>query len=261
MTTPTARALLEARGVEKGFDIPSARRRTVRESALGMLTPRPSEHLSVLAGVDLELRSGEVLGLLGSNGSGKSTLLKILSGIYVADRGIVRRSTRITAILELGVGWNWDLDAIDNVFLIGSVLGLSLREIRHRLDAILAFAEVERFARLELRHFSSGMAARLAYSVAFHAVHEVLVLDEIFAVGDLSFQEKCKQRFRALHANGHSILLVSHDPVIIEEFCTRAVVLEEGRVAFDGAPSAALAHHRRSQDLTPPLRTAASEGA
>ena len=173
---------------------------------------------------------------MGRNGSGKSTLLKVLCGIYPADSGHGDRRRRgITPILELGVGWNPELDAIDNVYLVGSVMGLSLREIRASLDDILAFAELERFARLQLKHYSSGMASRLAYAVAFRAVREVLVLDEIFAVGDAGFRAKCEARYRELHAAGHAVMLVSHDPRVISTFCDRAILMDAGRIVAEGS--------------------------
>ena len=135
---------------------------------------------------------GEALGIMGRNGCGKSTLLKILCGVYAPDSGRVTIRGPITPILELGVGWNPELDAIDNVCLVGAVMGLTLPEIRRRMDEILAFAELERFANLKLKHYSSGMASRLGYAVAFAAVRDVLVLDEIFAVGDAGFRAKCE---------------------------------------------------------------------
>jgi ABC-type polysaccharide/polyol phosphate transport system ATPase subunit len=141
----------------------------------------------------------------------------------------------MTPVLELGTGWNLELDAVDNIYLIGSVMGLSLAEIRRSLDDVLAFAELERFAHLKLAHFSSGMASRLAYSVAFRAVREVLVLDEIFAVGDAGFRQRCEERYRQLHAAGHTMVLVSHDPRIISSFCTRAILLDNGHIVMDGA--------------------------
>jgi ABC-2 type transport system ATP-binding protein len=206
----------------------------VREHALDFFRPRPSERLAVLDAVTLELGRGESLGLMGRNGSGKSTLLKIIAGIYRPDRGSVRVHAPVTPILELGIGWNPDLDAIDNIELLGTVMGMTLRELRAATADILAFADLERFARLELRHYSSGMAARLAYAVAFHAVRDVLILDEIFAVGDAGFRERCQARYRDLHRAGHSMLLVSHEPRTIATFCERALLLERGRIVAAG---------------------------
>ena len=227
-------AVIDARGLSKTFSIPSVRRETVREHALDLFRRRPHETLRVLDAVTFELRRGESLGLMGRNGSGKSTLLKILAGIYAPDGGDVVVRAPVTPILELGVGWNPDLDAIDNIELLGTVMGLTLRELRAATAEILAFADLERFANLELRHFSSGMAARLAYAVAFRAVRDVLILDEIFAVGDAGFKERCQGRYRELHGSGRSMLLVSHEPRTIAAFCTRALLLEGGRIVMDG---------------------------
>jgi ABC-type polysaccharide/polyol phosphate transport system ATPase subunit len=232
-----SRAVIEVADVAKSFLIPSARRTTVREHLFGLLRPPSVERLDVLAGVSFELRAGETLAVMGRNGCGKSTLLKIVAGIYPPDRGSVRLNAAITPILELGVGWNPELDAIDNIYLIGSVLGMSLPEIRAAVDEILAFAELERFANLKLQHYSSGMAARLAYSVAFQAVREVLVLDEIFAVGDAGFKARCEQRYRALARRGHSLLLVTHDARIVNLYCDRALLLDGGRILCEGPPS------------------------
>ncbi len=191
-----ARPVIEVDSLSKSFEIPSVRRETVREHLFGVIEPRRFERMTVLDNVSFDVREGETLGVMGRNGCGKSTLLKILCGIYTADSGEVRVHAGLTPILELGVGWNPELDAIDNIFLIGAVMGLSLRAVESSLGDILAFAEVERFAHLKLKHYSSGMAARLAYAVAFHAVRDVLVLDEIFAVGDAGFKAKCEERYR-----------------------------------------------------------------
>ena len=230
MTPP----VISARAVAKTFTIPSVRRETVREHVLDLFRPRPGEALHVLDGVTFDLHRGESLGLMGRNGSGKSTLLKILSGIYAPGGGEVVVRAAVTPILELGIGWNPDLDAIDNIELLGTVMGLPLRELRRAAPGILAFAGLERFARLELRHYSSGMAARLAYSVAFRAVRDVLILDEVFAVGDAAFKAQCHERYRELHRAGTSMLLVSHEPRTIAAFCTRALLLESGRIILDG---------------------------
>jgi len=232
--------ILEAHGLRKSFSIPSVRRTTVREHILDGWRPRRVEELRVLDGVDFEVARGEAFGIMGRNGSGKSTLLKIVAGIYPADAGAVVVRGSLTPILELGLGFNPELDAIDNVLLLGGVMGLALREIRRLLDEILAFAELERFAGMQLKHFSSGMSARLAYAVAFSAVREVLVLDEIFAVGDAGFRQRCTERCRELHAEGRTVVLVSHDPRVIDAFCGRAILLEGGRVAGSG-PAADIA--------------------
>ncbi|MFL6280525.1 MAG: ABC transporter ATP-binding protein [Vicinamibacterales bacterium] len=226
--------VIQAAAVSKMFTIPSSRRETVREHALDFFRRRPHERLRVLESVSFELRQGESLGLMGRNGSGKSTLLKIVAGIYPADSGRVDVHAAVTPILELGVGWNPDLDAIDNIELLGTVMGMTLKELRGATSEILAFAELEKFAHLELRHYSSGMAARLAYAVAFRAVREVLILDEVFAVGDAGFKERCQQKYRDLHHAGHSMLLVSHEPRTIAAFCDRALLLEGGRIVFAG---------------------------
>ena len=231
-------AIIEVDGVSKAFSIPSVRRDTVREHVLGMLTPRHFERLQVLDDVSFAVERGETLGIMGRNGSGKSTLLKIVCGIYPPDEGRVIARGEVTPILELGVGWNPELDAIDNVYLIGSVMGLSLADIRRSMDEILSFAELERFANLKLKFYSSGMSARLAYAVAFRAVRDVLVLDEIFAVGDAGFKARCQERYEQLHAQGHTVLLVSHDPHIIRSFCKRALLLERGRIVVAGSADA-----------------------
>jgi ABC-2 type transport system ATP-binding protein len=227
-------ALIEVRGVSKAFMIPSAHRETLREHLLGVLEPRRFQRLQVLDGVSFDVRQGEALGIMGRNGCGKSTLLKIISGVYLPDEGRVATPAAITPVLELGVGWNPELDAVDNVLLIGSVMGLTLKEIRRNLDDILAFAELERFANLKLKHYSSGMSQRLGYAVAFKAVREVLVLDEIVAVGDAGFQARCERRYRELMASGHTAIIVTHDPRVMAAFCNRGLLLDGGRVVMEG---------------------------
>lgn len=227
-------SLIEVDGVSKAFLIPSVHRETVREHLLGLLEPRRFQRLQVLDGVSFDVRGGEALGIMGRNGSGKSTLLKILCGVYLPDQGRVNARAEITSILELGVGWNPELDAVDNVLLIGSVMGLTIKEIRRSLDEILAFAELERFANMKLKHYSNGMSERLGYAVAFKAVREILVLDEIFAVGDAGFRARCEARYRELRSTGHTAIIVSHDPRVIAQFCDRALLLDGGKIALEG---------------------------
>ncbi len=237
--------VIEVDAVSKAFRIPTVRRETVREHVLGAFEPRRFERLQVLDRVSFTVERGEALGIMGRNGGGKSTLLKIICGVYPPDSGRVIRHAAITPVLELGVGWNPELDAIDNVCLIGSVMGLTLADIRRRMDRILAFAELERFANLKLKHYSSGMSSRLGYAVAFEAVREVLILDEIFAVGDAGFKAKCEERYRELHAAGHTIVLVSHAPPVVQGFCDRGILLEGGRVACDGSAPEAVDRYLR----------------
>jgi ABC-type polysaccharide/polyol phosphate transport system ATPase subunit len=226
-------SIIEVEAVSKTFSVPSVRRDTIREHVLDLFRPRQADLLPILQRVSFTVQRGETVGIVGRNGSGKSTLLKIVAGIYRPDGGRVTVLGAVTPILELGLGWNPELDAIDNIFIIGAVMGLSLREIRGAIDEILAFAELERFANLKLQHYSSGMGARLAYSIAFKAVREILILDEIFAVGDASFQERCKERYRELRAAGHTVLIVSHDRPVIAGFCDRALLLERGHIIMD----------------------------
>jgi ABC-2 type transport system ATP-binding protein len=229
--------------------IPTVKRDTVREHLFGLLQPHGFQRLQVLDEVSFHVQPGEALGIMGRNGTGKSTLLKIVCGIYLPDRGRVMTRAAITPVLELGVGWNPELDAIDNVLLIGTVMGLSLREIRRSMDEILAFAELERFANLQVKHYSSGMSQRLGYAVAFRAVRDVLVLDEVLSVGDAGFRVRCEERYRELRASGRSAIIVSHDPRIVATFSDRALLLDGGRIVSEG-PSEAIAEQYLST-LTP----------
>jgi ABC-type polysaccharide/polyol phosphate transport system ATPase subunit len=226
-------ALIEVRDVTKRFRMPSEARRTIREHLFGLLRPLRWQTIEVLRGVSFELKPGETLGIMGGNGAGKSTLLKLICGIYEPTTGSVTLRGEIAPILELGLGWNTELDAVDNILLVSTIMGLGLREARASVERVLAFAELERFANLQLKHFSSGMAARLAYSVAFHAAREVLILDEVLAVGDHAFRAKCMARYRELIAVGHSSIVVSHTPGEVAEGCQRALLLEDGRFVLE----------------------------
>jgi ABC-type polysaccharide/polyol phosphate transport system ATPase subunit len=244
------RPLIEALDVVKSFRIPAVRRETVREHVLGFFRPPPVEVLQVLSRVSLEVRRGETVGIMGRNGSGKSTLLKILSGIYEPDAGTVVVRAPMIPILQLGIGWNPELDAVDNVMILATILGMTLRDARGSLEEILAFAGLEKFANMQVKYFSSGMAARLTYAVAFKAVRDILILDEIFAVGDAEFKARCEERYHALRADGYTAVLVSHDARIVSTFCDRALLLEEGRIVMeDTGERVATAYLKRSSPL------------
>lgn len=229
-------AIIDVRDVSKSFRIPSVRRDSVRAHAFDLFRRRRYETLEVLRDISFSVEQGETLGIMGRNGSGKSTLLKILCGIYRPDGGTVAVRGGVTPLLELGVGWNPNLTAVDNAYLIGTAMGLSIREVREGLEEMLAFAELERFANLEIRHYSSGMASRLAYAVAFRATREILVIDEIFAVGDAGFRRRCEERYRELRDAGRTVIVVSHDPQPVLHFCDRAILIEGGRVLLEDRP-------------------------
>lgn len=232
----TDATLISVREVAKAYRIPSVERRTVREHLLGMFDPPSYSRLEVLRSVSFDVARGESVAIVGRNGCGKSTLLKLLCGIYRPDSGVVSVQASLTPVLELGVGWNPELNALDNILLLGCVMGMSLRDARSATDEILAFAELEGFATLEVKHYSSGMAARLGYAVAFKAARDVLVLDEVFAVGDAGFRGRCEARYRELRQQGVTVVMASHDARAVE-LCDRALLLEGGHIAAAGTPA------------------------
>ena len=230
--------VIEARGVCKGFRVPSHRIDSLKERAVHPLTRVAYRQLDALRDVSLEVRRGEFFGIVGRNGSGKSTLLKLLASIYRADAGTIRVAGRLAPFIELGVGLNPELTARENVVLNGVMMGLSRREARRRLGAVLDFAELDEFADMKLKNYSSGMIVRLAFSVMIQSDADVLLIDEVLAVGDASFQQKCADVFAEMH--GHrTIVLVTHDMGSVQRYCHRAMVLEHGRRVFIGDPEEA----------------------
>jgi ABC-type polysaccharide/polyol phosphate transport system ATPase subunit len=223
-------------GVAKGFDIPRERAHTLKERALHPLRRPGSERLQALSDVSFSVRQGEFFGIVGRNGSGKSTLLKCLAGIYATDRGEIRMAGRISTFIELGVGFNPDLAARDNIVMNAIMLGLSPGEARARVDRVIEFAELEEFADLKLKNYSSGMHVRLAFSVMIQVDADILLIDEVLAVGDASFQQKCFDVFTRLREEGKTILFVTHDMGAVERFCHRAMLLERGELVALGEP-------------------------
>ena len=223
--------------VSKQFRLPHEQYHTLKER---VLHPFRSSQVDVLHAVDdvsVEIGRGEFFGIVGRNGSGKSTLLKCLAGIYSTDSGSLEVRGRLSPFIELGVGFNPDLTARDNVIINAIMLGLSRREAIARFDQIVAFAELEEFMDLKLKNYSSGMHVRLAFAVAIQVDADVVLIDEVLAVGDAAFQQKCYDEFARLKRAGRTILFVTHDMGAVERFCDRAMLLERGRVVRIGAPA------------------------
>ncbi len=223
-----------------------ARALTPRRRRSGNEDPvsRPSRELFwALRGIDFEVRQGEVVGVIGRNGAGKSTLLKILSRITEPTEGRVRVRGRVASLLEVGTGFHPELTGRENIFLNGTILGMTRREIDQKFDEIVAFAEIGKFLDTPVKRFSSGMYVRLAFSVAAHLDPEILVVDEVLAVGDAEFQKKCLGKMQDVASSGRTVLFVSHNMATIQSLTRRCLVLDRGRIACDDAPAAAVEHY------------------
>jgi ABC-2 type transport system ATP-binding protein len=227
---------IEVRGLDKTFRIPTHRIDSFKERALHPFARTEYRELHALRDLSFDVARGEFFGVVGRNGSGKSTLLKILASIYRADAGSVRMAGRVAPFIELGVGFNLELSARENVVLNGVMMGLSRREARSRLDAVLEFGELEEFVDLKLKNYSSGMMVRLAFSVMIQAEADVLLIDEVLAVGDAAFQKKCEDVFREMRASDRTVVLVTHDMSAISTFCDRAMLVEAGQLSHVGDP-------------------------
>jgi ABC-type polysaccharide/polyol phosphate transport system ATPase subunit len=225
-----------ARALTKSFRVPEERTHTLKERALHPLRRSRHQTFPALSDISFEVRRGEFFGIAGRNGSGKSTLLKCLAGIYGVDRGQIWMDGRLSTFIELGVGFNPDLAARDNVVLNGIMMGLSPREARARYDAVIDFAELREFEELKLKNYSSGMHVRLAFSVAIQVDADILLVDEVLAVGDASFQQKCFDVFNRMRDEGRTIVFVTHDMGSLNRFCHRALLLEKGSMVHLGEP-------------------------
>jgi lipopolysaccharide transport system ATP-binding protein len=196
-----------------------------------------------LKDVSLEVKEGEVLGLIGRNGAGKTTLLKILSRITRPTEGWAEIRGKVRSLLEVGTGFHPELSGRENTYLSGSILGMRKREIDQKFDEIVAFAEIEKFIETPVKHYSSGMYVRLAFSVAAHLEPEILLVDEVLAVGDITFQKKCMGKMGDVARQGRTVILVSHNMAAINLLCSRCILMEKGQVAFDGSTSAVTARY------------------
>lgn len=231
-------------GVTRRYRLVQQRNATLKETILRRKRVEASE-VWALRGIDLQIEPGEAVGLVGRNGSGKSTLLKLAAGILPPYAGSVDVGGRVASLLELGAGFHPDFTGRENVFMNGTILGLSDREITARYEEIVAFSELGDYVDAPVRTYSSGMYMRLAFSVASHVQPDVLLLDEVLAVGDEAFQRKCVGRIHEYRRGGGTLLFVSHDPNAVEEICDRAVLIDEGRVVADGRPKEVIETYHR----------------
>jgi len=226
---------IAARAVSKTFRIPDQKVHTLKERALHPRRQIGHQSFRVLEQITFSVQRGEFFGIAGRNGCGKSTLLKCIAGIYRCE-GQIWCDGRLSTLIELGVGFNMDLAARDNVIMNGIMMGLSPREARRRYDSVIEFAELEEFRDLKIKNYSSGMLVRLAFSVAIQVDADILLIDEVLAVGDAAFQQKCFDVFSDLRDRGKTIVLVSHDMSALQRFCHRAMLLERGSMVHIGDP-------------------------
>lgn len=215
------------------------------EALLQRLHRRPSDAFWALSDVSLEVRPGEAVGVIGPNGAGKSTLLKVLSRILKPDRGRIAVSGRLSGLIEVGAGFHGDLTGRENIFINGAILGMSRTEIRRKFDAIVDFAGIRDFLDTPVKRYSSGMYVRLGFSVAAHVQPDVLLVDEVLSVGDVSFKARCMDAMRGFLRRGTSVLFVSHNLSAVKRFCDRVVLLDHGRVRTSGQPDVAIAEYSR----------------
>ena len=241
---------IETIALSKAFGIPHEQRTTFKEYFLHPFRRVTFERNQALRDVSVSVERGEFFGVIGPNGSGKSTFLKVIAGIYRGDSGTVRVSGRISTFIELGVGFHPDLNARDNVRIAGTLLGLTSTELNAKFDDIIAFGELGRFVDQKLKNYSSGMLARLAYSIAIQVPFDILLLDEVLAVGDEAFQQKCFTTFDRFRAEGKTIVYVSHDLGTIERFCDRVLLLEHGRAKRIGSAPEIVDDYRQREGVT-----------
>lgn len=246
---------IEVCGVHKTFRIPHERHTTLTERVLTLFRTISYERFEALCGVDLTIERGSFVGVIGRNGSGKSTLLKVIAGLLVPDAGYVRVEGSMCELLELGLGFSPELTVHENVALYAAVLGYPRSEVAARVDSAIAFAELERFRDAKLKNLSTGMAMRLGFATALQANSEIILLDEILAVGDEAFQRKCIDTFMGFKRQHKTVVLVSHDLDAVRRFCDRVILFDAGHIVASGDPSSVIDRYHaltRGETSAPP---------
>jgi ABC-type polysaccharide/polyol phosphate transport system ATPase subunit len=234
LRVPESPPAVRVDGVWKTFRIPKEQVHTLKERVLHPFRRTQYNELSAVHDMSFDVRRGEFFGIVGRNGSGKSTLLKCMAGIYATDRGRIYADGQISSFIELGVGFNMDLPARDNVMLNATMLGLSPREALRRFDTVIDFAELHDFVDLKLKNYSSGMLVRLAFSTMIQVDADILLIDEVLAVGDAAFQQKCFDEFGRMRREHKTVVFVTHDMSLVQRFCDRAMLVDKGRIIETG---------------------------
>ena len=228
--------VISVKNLHKSFRLPTERAWGLKQAIFNRLKGiKGYKEQRVLNGISFDVHRGEFLGIVGRNGSGKSTLLKTLAKIYFPEKGSIKINGTLVPFIELGVGFNPELSARENVYLNGALLGFSNKEMDDMYDEIVEFAELREFMDQKLKNFSSGMQVRLAFSIAIRAKGDILLLDEVLAVGDAAFQQKCNEYFRAIKGK-QTVVLVTHSMANVREYCSRAILIENGKIAVEGNP-------------------------
>jgi len=233
---------ITAKDISKTFHISEDSHNTVKHRLFNLFNPPKRKDVQALRLTSLQIQKGECIGLIGRNGSGKTTLTKVLAGVYPTDTGYVKINGS-TMLMNLGVGMSHELTARENIYVSGSVLGLKIKEVDQLFDEIVEFAEIEDFVDTKVKFFSSGMMARLAFSIAVKAGADIMFLDEIFSVGDMKFQEKAVKVFEGSWIQGRTVILVSHGMGVIEKYCNRSVFMKNGQIEFFGDTRKAIEYY------------------
>ena len=236
---------IQFNNVEKKFR--KGRKLLLKEALLDVFKPGQTEEFWVLKGVDFEIKKGETFGIIGTNGSGKSTILKLIAGVMVPNKGDVEVEGKVAPLIELGAGFHPELTGRENIYLNGSILGLKKEEVDGKFNDIVEFAELEEFIDTPVKHYSSGMYMRLGFSIAVHTDPEILLVDEILAVGDEQFQGKCFNQMRQFQKNQVTIVLVTHDLDRVGDFCNRIMLVTDGNVKVFDDPRKGVEYFRKTQ--------------
>lgn len=236
---------IRVENLHKSFKLPTEKAWGLKQAIFNRLKGiKGYKKQKVLDGISFEVHDGDFLGIIGRNGCGKSTLLKLLAGIYTPDKGNITVNGTLVPFIELGVGFNPELTGRENVYLNGAMLGFSNSEVDKMYREIVKFAELDEFMDQKLKNYSSGMQVRLAFSIAIRAKGDILVLDEVLAVGDAAFQEKCNEYFHSLHGS-QTVILVTHDMDSVERFCDRAILIEHGKIICAGKPKTVTSEYKK----------------